>query len=58
MSGTDMARCLINSLPSEKVCVLKSKANDDHWGQQREGERHADTAVQLLYAETECCDIQ
>ena len=39
MSGTDRAQCLINLLPSEDVCVLKSKANDDHWGEGREGER-------------------
>lgn len=37
MSGTDMSWCLINSLPSEKVRVLTSEANDDHWGQQRRG---------------------
>lgn len=32
LSGTDRDRCLINSLPSEDVRVLRSEANDDHWG--------------------------
>lgn len=38
MRETDRARCLINLLPSEDVCFLKSRANDDHKGERtREG---------------------
>lgn len=42
MSGTDRAQFLINLLPSEDVCVLKSKAKDDHWEERREGEGTAE----------------